>query len=795
MAKRLRAIIKECREVLEKEVLTHIASIQLSRLSEADLDAHVQDTALAVFIELATVRCIEVRDGTATSAFSFNPDWDILRRALSRKRHSLQAQIPVPLQWADLSAVTLSDTAVATLIRHLVESISSEDWGADHILGWIYESFQADTADQKQHGRFYTPETVTRSIVEQALELWEPELTPQPSLLQREGAQVNLSHAPSPKRRGEDWLPLSLQERGPGGKFFPTILDLGCGCGAFTLQVFDLLVQRYHAQGHMAGTCASDILAHHLFLLDNDPWACQIAALSLYLKAIRLDPACRIERLNIVCTDALQRWEAAENSEYSDIRKIFTSKYDLVIGNPPYRVVNQLRAPQELLRLYKTYRSAAYKINTFPLFVERGIGFLKPHGVLAMVVPNTMLTQVYFEPLRRYILNSCKIARILDTKRVFDSAFVENCILFLEREEPAVGHADHQVECFTGHSAPNRILQRHFECAPFLMFQVHCDEFLHDLLEHIAHDAPTLGDICESHDGVNPGNAKNKLIVPDAIDETCKKVLNGKNIRRYQLRWGGLYVRYDRSLLAKGDNVRWGHRAALDSAKILTRQTADRIIGTFDDGRYYVTNSIHTSVLRAEHADVLLKYVLAALNSKLLSWYYRKLFPEVGQVFSQVKLVNLRQLPITLIPLERQQEIVAVVEELLEDAPCMDLFANSAACAVPWAKQAIDQRERRACRARELDDTLDTLMYAAYGLSSGQIRQVEEESGARITHFPRIEVEALGRELSYEAFCTRYCRERRSIFDIAAEYQVHPTSISAFRRQHDIYQEEEFHRR
>ena len=209
------------------------------------------------------------------------------------------------------------------------------------------------------------------------------------------------------------------------------------------------------------------------------------------------------------------------------------------------------------------------------------------------------------------------------------------------------------------------------------------------------------------------------MIVSDDVDETCKKVLNGKNIRRYQLRWGGLYVRYNRSLLVKGDNVRWGHRAALDSAKILTRQTADRIIGTFDDGRYYVTNSIHTSVLRPEHADVLLKYVLALLNSTLLSWYYRKLFPEVGQVFSQVKLVNLRHLPIRLIALERQQEIVALVEQLLEDT------SND----VTWAKHAIDQHERRACRAQELDDRLDTLVYAAYELSSDHIRQVERESG------------------------------------------------------------------
>lgn len=438
-----------------------------------------------------------------------------------------------------------------------------------------------------------------------------------------------------------------------------------------------------------------------------------------------LDAACRLPRLNIVCADALQRVDSAEAVDDALFRKIFTKRYDVVVGNPPYRVVNQLRAPQALVRVYKTYQSAAYKINIFALFVERGIELLKTRGVLGMVMPNTVLTQVYFEPLRRYILNTCEVARILDTKRVFSTAFVENCIMLVQRQDSAARRSRTRVECVTTQwrgadaaasagEAAHRITQRHFEQAPFLMFRVHCDEALSDILEQIAGGAPTLGEICESHDGVNPGNARQKLIVPDPHGAHCHKVLNGKNIRRYQVQWDGLYVRYDRAVLTPGDNVRWGHREALDGAKILTRQTADRIIGAYDAGEYYVTNSVHTTVMRPDYADMPLKYVLALLNSRLLSWYYRRLCPEVGQVFSQVKLVNLRQLPIRLAPPERRQEIVALADCLLD-----------AHAALPDAGSDTPEAPHARRRVQDLEARLDRLVYAAYDLSPRQIRAIE----------------------------------------------------------------------
>jgi adenine-specific DNA-methyltransferase len=719
MSKYLRALIQECRELLEKE---------FSSQREEGFSCSVEELALASLLELAIIRCFEEQRWCIPTRLSPALDEDQILRNLILSRQQLLDELPFSLPFLNVSKPFLSYSSLKTILHHFLLSIPPDEWRSEHILGWIYQYFYANTSEQKQHGQFYTPTPIADYIVKQILDM----------------AQLDKLDVVS-------------------SSF--TILDLACGCGAFALRAFERVYAWYISwfalrqaqserhpvrpgpiEGRMLNDIPQHILANHLFLVDNDPWACQIATINLYLKAKRVEPSCRIKTMNIFCGDALRR----------KVKNLFTRKYDCVVGNPPYIVVNQLHAPKELIDLYKSYASAAFKINTFPLFIERGIGLLKPDGILGMIVPNTLFTQVYFEPLRKYILKTSKILRILDTKRMFDNAFVENCILLLQRESEASERSQNLVDCVTyssnsGNSyrvndadviarstatkqsrrdcfatlamtpsfpsgqAISRISQYHFEHAPFNIFPVHIDEQIFALIEKIARGNPKFGELCESHDGVNPGNAKHKLIVSEKLDDSCKEILNGKNIGRYWLKWGGLYVRYNRSLLTKGDNVRWGHQRSLDAAKILTRQTADRLIGTYESGEYYATNSIHTTILREGIREFHLKYLLGLLNSKLISFYYRKLLPEDGQLFSQVKLVNLRQLPMKQASDEEQQQVIGYVDALLQANKLLHTPA---------------EREKMEREIQEIDDILDRKVYALYQLSPDEIDLVEQEMGS-----------------------------------------------------------------
>jgi len=527
MSKHLQAVIKDCRDLLEKDFTR-----QCSSTPSQDSGYPVKDASLAFLFELAILRCFEeqiwhsssqVFACTEESQFllKFGAAQTALQQALACLQPDFPYSPPIP-----------TFITVKKILYHLRSSIRPEEWRSERILGWCYQHFCENTPEQKQDGQFYTPAPIADYIISQAFNLtFETENgTPYSSL---------------------------------------TILDLACGCGAFALKAFERLYAEYQQKNqeeqHLSNI-SQRILEHQLFLVDNDPWACSLAMVTLYLKAKRHEPDCCIKKMNVVCADALTRWE--DDSE-STLRIIFAKEYDIVVGNPPYIVINQLQMPKDVISLYKSYQSAAFKINTFALFVERGLELLRSGGILGMIVPNTVLTQLYFEPLRRYILSNSTICSILDTKRMFKSASVENCILLLQREENERLRHTHVTECrvrpakrtqqrtrvvLKGPEAVEitvKIPQRHFEKAPFNMFNVHLDEHTFFLLEKIANGNPRLGDICESHDGVNPGNAKEKLIVDKKMDKTCKKVLHGKNIGRYRFAWDGLYVRYNKTLLSK----------------------------------------------------------------------------------------------------------------------------------------------------------------------------------------------------------------------------------------------------
>lgn len=77
--------------------------------------------------------------------------------------------------------------------------------------------------------------------------------------------------------------------------------------------------------------------------------------------------------------------------------------------------------------------------------------------------------------------------------------------------------------------------------------------------------------------------------------------------------------------------------------KIILRQTADKIIASCDENQYFTLDSTHLVI---PNENINSKYLLGLLNSKLINYYYQKIVPEIGKAFPEVKIVNLKNLPI-----------------------------------------------------------------------------------------------------------------------------------------------------
>ena len=86
----------------------------------------------------------------------------------------------------------------------------------------------------------------------------------------------------------------------------------------------------------------------------------------------------------------------------------FTSKYDLIIGNPPYYVMSKNEVDKE----YHDYFDG--RPNIFLLFIIKSLGLLNEEGLLSFVLPKNFLNCLYYDKTRKYIYTHFQILQIVD---------------------------------------------------------------------------------------------------------------------------------------------------------------------------------------------------------------------------------------------------------------------------------------------------------------------------------------------------------------------------------------------
>ena len=170
------------------------------------------------------------------------------------------------------------------------------------------------------------------------------------------------------KRLGQYFTPKSIREQLiellPKGEKYNRILDPSCGTGEFL-----------HSTHNMFP--AADLAGWEI-----DPKPAEIAK--------GLCPWATINQRDALITkpDELETW-------------------DLVIGNPPYFELG----PNSEVR-NKFYQVISGRANIFSFFIQQGLSLLRPGGVLAFVVPQSMNNGAYFSALRRYILEQGAILHL-----------------------------------------------------------------------------------------------------------------------------------------------------------------------------------------------------------------------------------------------------------------------------------------------------------------------------------------------------------------------------------------------
>ena len=483
------------------------------------------------------------------------------------------------------------------------------------------------------------------------------------------------------------------------------------------------------------------ILLNNIFGVDIDTNAVEVTKLSLLLKCMEGETQASIshqmtmfhERVLPTLDDNIKSGNSLVDTDFWDGQIEFEERkikpfswhkefpsifkgggFNVVIGNPPYiqmAMFDWFNDDQKKYLLSK-FCSSMGRMNTFGFFIEKGVKILDENGRLGFIIPNTILTQEYYQQLRRFILDKTNINKIATYKNlVFDDAVVETVTLILSLNTDI---KNTEVQYFDDQELINtkKINQIEFNDTHKNQFSVSFNDEEDSIKKQINLKIKTkFKDFVEINQAIALKSDRAAYLFNEKIAENYKPVIDGREIGRYNLNWKGSFLKYEIEAIhsCKREDI------FLTSEKIFFRRVSANIIATLDTNQFYALNTLIAVNLKPTTNESI-KFILGLLNSKLIDFYYQKFLKSTKKVFSEIQARQIAELPFPKIESNQSKEhdqIVTSVDQLLKLNK--DLQAETLESKKEQIKRKIDHFE----------DKINELVYKLYDLTEEEIKIVE----------------------------------------------------------------------
>ncbi|MGD0651296.1 MAG: TaqI-like C-terminal specificity domain-containing protein [Verrucomicrobiia bacterium] len=331
------------------------------------------------------------------------------------------------------------------------------------------------------------------------------------------------------------------------------------------------------------------------------------------------------------------------------------SGFDIVVGNPPYLMLQNAANERDTFLFAKTaFQVAQYKIDTYHLFLERAIQALKAGGRQGFITPNTLLKNKFCINLREYLLTNCLLERIVTIpEQVFPDASVDTAIIITKKSRQAT----HEIEFSKISSAVSelaasihydRTRQDKITASNEYQIELVADDPLSRCFTRAFANCEPLGTYAEPYFGIQTFDRK-KYVADREADASYRKTLDGTNIERYRILASSEYVCVKPAAVKSG-----GDAEVYEQDKILVRQIGEFPVAALDTEKHYCLNTIYNITRKAGSYD--LRYFLAVVNSKLIQAYWRFRFFDYKATFPKIKKAPLQKIPIRVINFKEREE-------------------------------------------------------------------------------------------------------------------------------------------
>ena len=136
--------------------------------------------------------------------------------------------------------------------------------------------------------------------------------------------------------------------------------------------------------------------------------------------------------LNKTIFDSIEQYKSDNitllNEDY--LNHDFNTKFDLIIGNPPYFVMKK----NDVEKSYYDYFDG--RPNIFILFIIKSLGLLKNKGIISFVLPKNFLNCLYYDKTRKYIMNNYSILDIVECNDKYIETQQNTIILIIQNQKP-----------------------------------------------------------------------------------------------------------------------------------------------------------------------------------------------------------------------------------------------------------------------------------------------------------------------------------------------------------------------
>ena len=579
-----------------------------------------------------------------------------------------------------LSAYDFESDVDVNILGHIFENSLSE---IEEVTQQINSGQAPQTSKRKQDGVFYTPQYITKYIVENTVGRLCAEKKQELHIVEDEYFSDQRRQLQTKKRLLEQlqqyrkWL-LEI-----------TILDPACGSGAFLNAALQFLMAEHkhldEMEAKVAGSAIvfqdveNSILEHNLYGVDINEESVEIAQLALWLRTAK--PRRKLNSLNenIKCGNSLiSDPEIAGEKAFNwqeQFPKVFEKGgFDVVIGNPPYVNAMEIKksyTSEAFNYIKRNYETAKGTVDLYIYFFEKGLSLLRKDGVLAFITPNRYLSASYGAALRKYIIERFSFYQLIDysDKRVFEDASTYPVITMLQNSQN-----NSYVMCGKFDDDTHKLISKYYPSDKLNILEESILGFLLNDKLSITQKVISQSVALSNAGTINATSTAKEAddYAPLIMEEPCGyKLINTGTIDPFYTTWGNNTLtkqgkQYLTPYLPNNDSRISANRHTLySSPKIIISKIGLTCEAFYDSNGEYA--SIDTNCIHSFKEGYIPEYVLCWLNSKLYNYMFECFFDglRMSGGYLLYSSPNLRNTYIKPIPFAAQQPFIALADTML----------------------------------------------------------------------------------------------------------------------------------